>query len=43
MTEKSSTAQIIVAIGEATASIIGTLGVVVFFCGPQILPWCRKK
>lgn len=42
MKEKSSSAQVIVAVGEAAASVIGALAIAVFFCGPHILPWYKK-
>lgn len=43
MTEKSTTAQIISAIGGATASVIGALALAVFFCGKDILPWYKRN
>jgi len=40
--KKSITAEVIVAIGEAAASVVGALALAVFFCGPGILPWYKK-
>ena len=44
MEKKPNTAsEVVKAIGSACGSVIGALALAVFFCGPEILPWYKKK
>lgn len=38
----SSTAEVITAVGKVAGTILGTIAVAVYFCGPEILPWYKK-
>lgn len=42
METKNSSVELISAVTKMAGTIIGTLAVAVYFCGPEILPWYKK-